>query len=92
MNGHSPKLKRLICEELGQDLGEELCDEVQRHLDDCPDCWAEFDSIKRTVYIYRKTHTDPEQLPGAVVKRLFKVLSLTPPAGKDQPPGTAEPG
>ena len=91
MNGHSPELKRLICEELGQDLGEKFCDELQRHLDDCPDCWAQFDRIKRTVYIDRKTQTDPKQLPGAVEKRLYKVLALTPLAGKDQPPSTAEP-
>ncbi len=90
MNGHSPELKRMICEELGQDLGAELCEEVQRHLDDCPDCRAEFDSIRQTVYIYRKIHSDPEQLPGAVEERLYKVLSLAPSAGKDRPPGTAD--
>lgn len=85
MSGHSSEFKQTICEELGQDLGTELCEEVQRHLDDCPDCRAQFDSIRQTVYIYRKTHPDPEQLPGAVEERLYKVLSLTPPAGNIPP-------
>ncbi len=90
MSGHDQEFKRTVCEELGQDLDAELCEEVQRHLDDCPDCRAQFDSIRQTVYIYRKTHPDPEQLPGAVEERLYKVLSLAPSAGNDPPPGTAD--
>ena len=91
MSGHSLKFKRTICEELGKDLGTELCQEVQRHLDDCPDCRAQFDSIKMTVYIYRKTHPDLKELPGAVEERLFKVLSAAPPAGNVPPTESAGP-
>ncbi len=90
MTGHSPEFKRTICEELGRDLSAELCAEVKRHLEDCPDCRAQFDSIRQTVYIYRKTHSDSQQLPGVVEERLYKVLSLTPSAGNDAPPGTAD--
>ncbi|MCK4578776.1 MAG: zf-HC2 domain-containing protein [Candidatus Marinimicrobia bacterium] len=75
MSNHDNKFKRTVCEQLGEDLDAELCKEVQRHLEGCPDCRAQFDSIRKTVSIYRKAHTD-EQLPGNVEERLYKVLSL----------------
>ncbi|MCH7859189.1 MAG: hypothetical protein IID14_05750 [Candidatus Marinimicrobia bacterium] len=78
MTPHSDELKRTICEQLGEDLDAELCEEVARHLADCPDCRAQFDSVTQTVTLYRRTHPNPNHLPHAVEERLYKVLSITP--------------
>ncbi len=78
MSAHSDTFKRTICEQLGEDLNAEVCEEVARHLAGCPDCRAQFDSIKQTVTLYRETHTHPNHLPQAVEERLYKVLSITP--------------
>ena len=87
MSGHTDEFKQTVCEQLGEDIDAELCQEVERHLADCPDCTAQFDSIKQTVYIYRKTRPHREDLPGEVEERLYKVLSLRPPNDNDQSTG-----
>lgn len=79
MSGHSDQFKRTVCEQLGEDMDAQLCQEVATHLEHCPDCRAQFDSIRQTVYIYRKTHPDPDRLPEKVEERLYKVLSLSRP-------------
>ncbi len=78
MSRHSDKYKRTVCEQLGEDLDEELCAEVAQHLEDCPDCRAQIDTITRTVKIYRRTHPAPDQPPSAVQERLYKVLNIPP--------------
>jgi len=90
MNAHTDEFKRTFCEQLGEDIDAELCQEVERHLKDCPDCRAQYDSLKETVYIYRKTRPQREDLPGEVEERLYKVLSLKPPNDSGQSPGPSD--
>lgn len=78
MSRHSDEYKRTVCEQLGEDLDEELCAEVAQHLEDCPDCRAQIDTITQTVKIYRRTHPAPDQPPSAVQERLYKVLNIPP--------------
>lgn len=51
------------------------CDELERHLADCPSCRVFVDTLKKTVYLYQQQEADIE-LPNGVRERLFKVLSL----------------
>ena len=51
------------------------CDELERHLADCPNCRVFVDTLKKTVYLYQQQEADIE-LPNGVRERLFKVLSL----------------
>ena len=51
------------------------CDELERHLADCPNCRVFVDTLKNTVYLYQQQEADIE-LPNGVRERLFKVLSL----------------
>jgi len=78
MMEHEQSLKQTFCEQLGEDLDAEVCAEVQRHLDDCPNCRAQYDSIKNTVKIYQKIGHAANALPGEVQERLLKVLDLPP--------------
>jgi hypothetical protein len=85
---HTDESKQRVCEQLGEDIDAELCTEVARHLEDCPDCRAQFDSIRRIVYLYRKEEAEQGTIPTAVKERLFKVLLLQSDKGS---PGRSTP-
>ncbi len=67
-----------ICADLGEDIDSPLCQEIRKHLDECPECCANVDSIKKTVYIYRKVMKN-KNVPEDVDTRLWKVLNLSKP-------------
>ena len=76
---HDQHFKETFCDQLGEDLDAEICEEIQRHLDDCPNCRAQYDSIKNTVEIYQKVSHTTDVVPGEAQERLLKVLNLPPP-------------
>lgn len=66
-----------ICDALGEDMESELCQEIQKHLDSCPRCCAQVDSLRKTVRLFKQAeHVD---VPSAVDRRLWKVLNLKRP-------------
>ena len=76
MSKHGNSFKHKVCEDLGKGLDEELCEEVAHHLEDCPDCRAQFDSVRQTVNIYKRVYTEKDEgLPSGIEERLLKVLS-----------------
>ena len=72
---HHNELVRQICDFMGEDLNGEVCREVAEHLRNCPQCQVQFDSVKRTVSLYRRSECD-EHIPEDVNNRLLKVLNL----------------
>jgi anti-sigma factor (TIGR02949 family) len=56
-------------------LAENLCVEIQRHLEDCPDCSVVVDTLRKTVYLYRTT-AEPPDVPADVKERLYQCLEL----------------
>ncbi|MBU0520106.1 hypothetical protein KKA00_02160 [bacterium] len=63
-----------FCESLGEDPSSAICRELQEHLDKCPDCTLQVNTIKRTVELYQNM---PQPLvPGDVQKRLLLRLNL----------------
>jgi len=67
---------RYINEYIDGDIDEDLCQEIERHLDHCPDCQIIVDTLTRTVKLYRnlaQTHID---LPMDVEERLMQCLNL----------------
>ena len=77
---HTIEDKLTFCEQLGEDLGAELCAEVEAHLSDCPDCRAHYNSVEQTVELYRKSCSGDDVLPHGVEERLLKVLHIHPAA------------
>jgi len=69
-----------LCESLGEDLNSQLCRDLKEHLEQCPDCSLQVDSLKRTIEIYRCLPATI--LPGDVEKRLWKKLHLPPEVKK----------
>lgn len=66
-----------ICAELGEDINSPICKEIQEHLDECPKCCAEVDSIRKTVKLYQCLYDN--DVPNEVDQRLWKVLNLDKP-------------
>ena len=65
---------RFICENIDQDLDSPRCREIKRHLNQCTNCTAYFDTLKKTVVFYRKT--TPPKVPPSVHRQLFRSLDL----------------
>jgi predicted anti-sigma-YlaC factor YlaD len=56
-------------------LSEELCEEIDRHLNECQDCRVVVDTLHKTSYLYKKTAEEAE-MPGEMRERLFKALNI----------------
>jgi hypothetical protein len=76
---HPMCLKTLseICESLGESIDSPLCKEVQSHLEQCPQCCAFVDSIKKTIHLYRGYIN--EKVPHDIDEHLWKRLDLQKP-------------
>lgn len=69
------------------DLGEELCQEIERHLEGCDNCRIVIDTLRKTIYLYNVTAIPPS-VPEDVRERLYHRLELEAFLGK----GAAEKG
>jgi len=65
----------MISEFIDGELPEELCNVLQEHLEGCDNCTVVYNTMKRTIEIYREEEGEP-QLPEGVKTRLFTTLAL----------------
>ena len=56
------------------DLEAALCDELEAHLAECPNCQVMVDTVRKTITLYQTQR--PAGLPSDVKDRLYKVLKL----------------
>ena len=63
------------------ELERTMCEEIEHHLADCPNCRVVVDTLSKTVALYQTRGQDP--LPGDVQERLYKVLNLESLIGPD---------
>ena len=63
-----------ICEELDTRLTSAKCRELKRHLEQCPNCTAYLDSLRKTIRLYSSAPNP--RLPRKARKQLFVVLKL----------------
>jgi anti-sigma factor RsiW len=76
---HTKKCHNLLgslSEYAGGELADELCIELERHLADCENCRVVVDTLKKTIYLYHATATEPAVIPVDIRERLFKSLDL----------------
>lgn len=64
-----------LSEYIDGDIGEELCAEIERHMEDCENCRVVVDTLRKTVYLYRTTQ-EPTAMPSEVRERLYQRLDL----------------
>jgi predicted anti-sigma-YlaC factor YlaD len=62
-----------VCESLGENLEDEKCRDVKKHLESCPQCREYFKSVEITIECYRKYNVE---VPEEAHNRLMKFLDL----------------
>lgn len=66
----------LLSDYLDHELEEQVCRELEAHLQRCPDCRVVVDTTRRTIYLYRVLAEEEPALPQEVRQRLFARLDL----------------
>ena len=56
-------------------LEDEICNEIERHMEGCENCRVVIDSLRKTIYLYHSTAPSPE-VPDDVRERLYRRLNL----------------
>jgi anti-sigma factor RsiW len=56
-------------------LAQELCTEIERHMEDCEKCRVVVDSLRKTVFLYHAA-PPPADVPDEVRERLYLCLDL----------------
>ena len=72
---HDKELQKKICSDFGADLDSDVCKEVGQLMEECPECRIYYDTMSRSVKLYRSVEDD-ESVPEGVSERLFKCLDL----------------
>jgi hypothetical protein len=63
-----------LCENLDEQIDSESCRRIKAHIQECEHCSAMLDSLKKTVYLYRKYPTP--KIPSKIKSELFAVIRL----------------
>ena len=64
-----------LSEYIDGELNQSICDEIDRHLEDCDNCRIVVNTLEKTVYLYHET-APQRDLPVDVKKRLYIKLEL----------------
>ncbi|MCL5268891.1 MAG: hypothetical protein M1469_12455 [Bacteroidetes bacterium] len=62
-----------ICEKIDLDLESPTCKKLKEHLAQCPDCAAYYDSLKKTIVLYRNYEVE---MQGSRVTEILSRLDL----------------
>lgn len=65
-----------ICEKVDRDIASPTCKKLREHLAKCPDCAAYYDSLKKTIFLYRNYDV---KLKGSHVEEILTKLELEGP-------------
>lgn len=68
-------LQASLSEYLERDFQPALCTELEQHLGECTNCRVFFDTLQKTILLYRALPRKP--MPQEARARLIKILSLT---------------
>lgn len=79
---HCHRMTAAFSEYLDKDLRKQLCRKLEAHLAECPDCQMYFDTLKKTVTLYRSLEQEP--LPKDAKKRLFATIKLARSKAKNK--------
>jgi anti-sigma factor RsiW len=80
MSEHDPSKCRTLLGSLSEyvdgTLGEELCEEIERHVAECQNCHVVVDTLRKTIALYHESAAEAGDVPGVVRERLFRTLNL----------------
>ncbi len=72
---HCQDLLRELCDYVDGTAAEAVCAEIERHLEDCPNCRCVVDTLRKTISLYQ-AQEGAVQLPKDVHQRLVQQLHL----------------
>ncbi len=64
-------------------LDQDLRDNLQKHVSECPNCWVVLNTSQRTITIYKGL--EPQTIPPDIHSRLMDALAKKMAAGGDRP-------
>ena len=70
---HCQELLESLSEYIDEDLKQEVCAEIERHMAGCSNCKVVVDTLRKTVYLYQVTQ-EPPGLPDETRQRLYRRL------------------
>ena len=65
-----------MCEKVDRDLTSPTCKKLREHLESCPDCAAYYDSLKKTIILYRNYNVEYR---GSCVEEVLAHIDLEQP-------------
>jgi len=68
------EVAKYVCENLDEQLNSRKCRAIKKHLQICPKCAKQLDSLKKTVFLYRNCPTPG--ISAQTHKKLMAGLSL----------------
>lgn len=71
---HCRGMGEVFSQYLDRELARQACRKLEKHLKDCPDCQTYFDTLKKTVTLYRGLGR--QEVPPDAQRRLYKVIKL----------------
>jgi|YelNatPaOPRAMG01_1025707.scaffolds.fasta_scaffold00013_109 predicted anti-sigma-YlaC factor YlaD len=70
-----------ICSKIDLDLNSSACSKLKSHLSKCPECAAYYDSLKRTIILYKNYKVKPSK---SRVKQIMARLNIDSDIGKNK--------
>jgi anti-sigma factor RsiW len=80
-NEHCRELLASLSDYVSGELQQELCAEIERHMEGCENCRIVVDTLKKTIFLYHET-AGQAATPEPVRRRLFHRLELDEFLGK----------
>jgi predicted anti-sigma-YlaC factor YlaD len=65
-----------MCEKVDRDLTSPTCRKLREHLEKCPDCAAHYDSLRKTIILYRNYDVEYK---GSCCEKVLSRLELNRP-------------
>ncbi len=63
-----------ISDYIDQDLDPGICDEIEEHIKDCEPCIAFLNTLKKSVELFNRSASAPEDIPLPVSTNLMRFL------------------
>lgn len=82
--GNCHHLLGVLSDYIDETAEQQICAEIERHLQDCENCRVVVDTLRKTVYLVH-TSAGPVALPTDVRQRLYKALQLDDLVSKKVP-------
>jgi mycothiol system anti-sigma-R factor len=72
---HCSELLAELSEYVDGSLQQSLCEAIEHHLQDCPNCTIVVDTLRKTIQLFQATSFS-EHIPDDMRERLYKNLNL----------------